>query len=219
MELKKYDISRLFCSCRVFFMIFFLNMVFIGGSAQKVRNSMNNRFTEHYQVMASDTNKMEGEYALYYKKTLVESGVYDRGERKGIWTFYNLGGDFEFQYDFDKDSLLKFSGSEHYKRRNEQPTLFLGSPLIPYVFISSMVGYPEEAFIKGIQGKVVLTLRISCEGKILDRYISQSLNEIMDSAVLKAAWKFPESWQWLPAKRMGKNVESYYNITVFFDLD
>lgn len=219
MDSKKYNISRLFKPNRVFFIIFFLNMVFVGGSAQKVRNTMNNRFTEHYEVMASDTNKLDGDYALYYKTTLVESGIYFKGERKGIWTFYNLGGDFEFEYDFDRDSLLRFTRSEYYKLRNDHPTLFLGSPLIPYVYISSMVGYPDEAFVKGIQGKVVLTLRISDEGKILDRYISQSLNGIMDSAVLKAAWSFPDTWEWLPAKRMGENVESYYNITVFFDID
>ena len=186
---------------------------------QKVRNSMDCRFTEYYNVLATDTSKMDGAYQMFYKETLVEKGTYSLGRRTGIWTFYNLGGSFEFQYDFDTDSLMRLAGSDIYHRRNERPSLFLGSPLVPYVFISSMVGYPLEAIEKGVKGKVVLTLRISEEGKILERFISQGLNSMMDTAVLNAAWKFPETWEWIPAKRGNQKVESLYNITVFFDLD
>lgn len=196
-----------------------LNFVFFGVAGQKVRNSMDQRFTEHYHVLSGDTSIMNGEYKLYYKTTLIEKGGYNKGKRCGIWTFFNLGGNFEFQYDFDRDSLLNIAGSDYYKLRNERPCLFLGSPLVPYVYISSMVGYPLDAIEKGIKGKVVLTLRISETGEILDRFISHGLNDMMDSTVLKAARNFPENWEWIPAKRMGENIESLYNITVFFDLD
>lgn len=188
-------------------------------TGQKVRKSMDQRFTEYYNVLAADTNKMDGSYQMFYKETLVENGTYSQGYRTGIWTFYNLGGSFEFQYDFDKDSLIRLAGSGIYHRRNERPSLFLGSPLVPYVFISSMVGYPLEAIEKGVKGKVVLTLRISDEGEIMEKFISQGLNPMMDTAVLNAAHKFPETWEWIPAKRGDQKVESFYNITVFFELD
>jgi TonB family protein len=198
--------------------ILLLNFLLTNVSGQRVRKSMDQRFVEHYSVLAADTTQMHGQYMMYYKDLLIEKGSYRYGKRSGKWTFFNLGGDFEFQYDFDSNTLLRIAGSDFYKLRNERPSLFLGSPLVPYVYISSMVGYPLEAIEKGIKGQVVLTLKISDKGEILDRYISHSLNEMMDSAVLKAAMNFPEKWEWIPAKRMGVNVESLYNITVFFDL-
>lgn len=187
--------------------------------SQKVRKSMDHRFTEYYQVWGRDTSKMDGPYQMFYKETLVETGSYSQGRKTGLWTFYNLGGSFEFQYDFDTDSLIRLAGSDIYHRRNERPSLFLGSPLVPYVFISTEVGYPNEAIEKGIKGKVVLTLRISEEGEIIERFISHGLNSMMDTAVLNAAWKFPDNWEWIPAKKGARKVESFYNITVFFELD
>lgn len=199
-------------------LFFLFNMLITEASGQKVRLSMDQRFIEHYSVLAADTTKMHGQYLLYYKNVLIEKGSYRSGKRCGKWTFYNLSGNFEFQYDFDSDLLLRSAASDYYKLRNERPSLYLGSPLVPYVHISSMVGYPLKAIENGINGKVVLTLRISENGKILDRYISHSLNELMDSAVLNAAINFPKTWEWIPAKKMGVNVESDYNITVFFEL-
>lgn len=204
--------------CVVYIIVFILVNLFVNNiQGQKVRDSYDKRFKEYYNVLPSDSTIFDGEYKLFYKSTLIEKGAYKNGKRSGIWFFYNLGGSFEFEYDFDNDSLLNIAGLEFYKRRNQLPSLYLGSPLVPYVFISSKVGYPKEAYDKGIVGKVVLTLKISEEGEIVDRYISESLNEIMDSAVLKAAWNFPESWEWIPAKYDGVKVKSLYNITVFFD--
>lgn len=213
--------SSTFFSFRIFRLIVGLVIILITNDllAQRIRKSMDDRFTEHYHVLKSDTTKKDGEYKLFYKSTLVEKGCFKKGVRSGVWTFFNLGGNFEFQYDFDSDSIIQIAGADFYSRRNERPSLFLGSPLVPYVFISNKVGYPLEAIEKGIKGKVVLTLKISETGQIIDRYISQGLNNMMDTAVIKAAWSFPENWEWIPAKRGGEPIESLYNITVYFELD
>ena len=191
----------------------------ISAQELKMRKSMNNLFTEHYRVSDSDTSVLNGKYELYYKSNLIEKGRYDNGKKAGIWTFYNLGDLFEFQYDFNKDSVIRMAGSEYYAVRNYIPPIFLGSPLVPHLFISSSIGYPLEAINSGIEGKVVLTLLISTDGYIIDSYISEGLNNMMDKNVLKTVDYFPKEWKWLPAKRNGDIIESTYNITVHFDLD
>ena len=189
--------------------------------AQKlqIRKWADNRFTEHYQVSESDTTLFEGKYELYYKSHLIEKGQYKNGERSGIWTFYNLDNFFEFQYDFPRDTLLNFAGSEFYNRKNYTPSIFLGSQLIPFIHILNAIGYPSEAYDKRIEGKVILTLIISTSGDIVESFISESLNELMDEIVLDTVKGFPKHWKWIPAKKNGEKIESNYNITVFFDLD
>ena len=191
----------------------------ISAQKLKMRKSMNNLFTEVYQVSNADTSVWNGSYEMYYKTHLIEKGSYSDGEKADIWTFYNLGNLFELQYDFTKDSVLRMAGSDYHAVRNYIPPLFLGSPLVPYLFISSSISYPLEAINSGITGKVVLTLVISDDGEIIDSYISESLNKMMDKVVLDTVENIPDNWEWLPAKRNGAKVESAYNITIYFDLD
>ncbi len=213
-----YKINLLLKHLFFFTMIAYSQVIYL-AYGQKSNTFMDGRFNENYEVLKSDTAIKNGSYKLFYKNTLVEEGKYRNGIRSGIWTFFNLGGNFEFQYDFDKDSLLKLAGEDYYQLRSEMPCLYKGTPLIPYVYLSKLVGYPPEAYEKGIEGRVVLTLRISEKGEILDRYISKGLNIILDSAVLDAATRLPEKWEWIPAKKNGEKVESLYNITIIFDID
>ncbi|MCL2073433.1 MAG: energy transducer TonB [Marinilabiliaceae bacterium] len=190
-------------------------------SAQKVytRKLKDTRFTEHYQVLNNNHNVLDGKYELYYKKHLIEKGRYQNGERAGIWNFFNLNSLFEFQYDFTRDILIKQAGEDFFIRRNYTPPLFLGSPLIPYIYILDSLGYPIETYNNNVEGKVVLTLIISTEGKIIECFISESLDESTDKDVLNVVKTFPDDWKWIPAKKDGVKIESAYNITVFFDLD
>ncbi|MDR2929103.1 MAG: energy transducer TonB [Cytophagaceae bacterium] len=200
-------------------LVMFLSVVqLLPAQKQRMRRSADKLFTEHYQVKDEDTSVWDGKYELYYKSNLIERGRYKEGKRSGSWMFFNLGSLFEFQYDFTRDTLLRRAGSEYHEMRNFFPPLFLGSPLIPYIFISSRVGYPVEAIDNKVEGKIILTLVISTEGKIVDSYISKSLNEMMDEIVLKTAEDFPDDWEWIPAKKDGVKVESPYNITIHFDL-
>ena len=205
----------------LFISIFCFSLNYTSIEAQKVhtRKLADSRFTEYYQVSAADNAILDGKYELYYKSHLIEKGRFKNGKRAGVWNFYNLDNFFEFQYDFSRDTLLMMTGVEYYKRRNYTPPIFLGSPLIPYIHILDALGYPVEAYEKNVEGKVVLTLIISTSGDIVDSFISVSLDESTDNAVLETVQGFPDTWKWLPAKKDGVKIESAYNITVFFDLN
>jgi hypothetical protein len=203
-----------------FFVVICLFFNISTAIAQKIHTKklLDARFTEHYRVLESDTAIRDGKYELYYKSHLIEKGQYKNGERSGIWFFYNLNNLFEFQYDFTRDSVLKNAASKLYEINNYQPPIFLGSPLIPYIHILKAIGYPSEAYNNNIEGRVILSLIISVNGEILDGFISESLNDLMDEVVISTVAGFPDTWKWLPAKKNGVKIESLYNITVYFDL-
>jgi hypothetical protein len=190
-------------------------------SAQKLltRKLADTRFKEYYRVSEKDSAVLEGKYELYYKTHLIEKGQYKNGERSGIWSFYNLNNFLEFQYDFTRDSLLRIGGSKYYDRKKYIPPIFLGSPVIPYIHILRIIGYPSESFENKIKGKVILTLVISERGDIVKSFISESLDDQTDAIVLGTVKSFPSTWKWLPAKKEGKIVTGEYNISVIFDLD
>ena len=103
--------------------------------------------------------------------------------------------------------------------KNETPCLFIGSPLIPYIFFVENLSYPTQAVNKDLEGSVVLALQINEKGKIYGFYLSEKLEPVIDKAVKEVAFNLPCEWDFLPATYMGKPVQSEYHITIEFELN
>lgn len=178
-----------------------------------------NQLIEKYHILNRTDSVMDGVYQLFYKSHLIEQGNYTRGRKTGVWTYLNLGNTFEFQYDYDADSLIRIAGaSRQMLLPYESPCMFLGSSLVPYAFLTSRVGYPAEAFKKGVQGKVELVLVIDTTGQIKHHYVVNNDRPLLSDAVLRAVDKFPTDWRWIPARSNKAHIESTYTITIHFDL-
>lgn len=78
------------------------------------------------------------------------------------------------------------------------------------------INYPEEAYSKGIEGRVVVRFQINPDGKISDCEVAYSKDPILDRAAVKAVEDLPN--RWIPAEVNGKPVASVYNIPVTFKL-
>lgn len=78
------------------------------------------------------------------------------------------------------------------------------------------INYPEEAYSKGIEGRVVVKFQINPDGKISDCEVAYSKDPILDRAAVKAVEDLPN--RWIPAEVNGKPVASVYNIPVTFKL-
>ncbi|NPA36331.1 MAG: energy transducer TonB [Chlorobi bacterium] len=172
-------------------------------------------------MLDSDTSVKHGNYKLFYKSNIIENGFYDHNKKTGKWQFFYLQGVFEYEYDFTNSKLLRVS--EGNKRYNKElkitPSLFVGSPLKPYLFIVSNIHYPKEAKEKRIGGKVILALKINRKGELEDMYLYQRLNPLLDDEVMRVARLFPSDWRWFPATRNGVPVNDEYRITIEFDPD
>jgi TonB family protein len=97
------------------------------------------------------------------------------------------------------------------------PCLFLGSPLIPYLYIVNKMHYPEKARVKKLGGRVILALKINRKGELWSMYLYKKLDPVLDSEVMRVARSFPDNWQWLPATRNGTKIDGEYLISIEFD--
>ncbi|MCQ2229878.1 MAG: energy transducer TonB [Bacteroidales bacterium] len=186
----------------------------------KTKNITRNRdiYVEKYSALASDTSVKHGTYKLLYKGKVIETGDYKKGERIGPWTFYNLKDEVEFIYDYDKN--LPFQIMPHYGSvysAKQFPSLFLGSPLIPYHFIARSTYYPVKESGNKRDCKVVLALEINANGRMTGYHLETSSRDDFNRVVLDAASRIPKHWRWVPAREGGRNIPSNYRITLIFE--
>jgi len=174
-------------------------------------------FISEYHVLSSDTSKKEGTYRLFYKNRIIENGAFTENKQTGKWQFFSLNGVLEYEYDFNSKKILKLAGKNNQDIKNKTPCLFLGSPLIPYLYIVNKMHYPEKARDKKIGGRVILALKINSNGELWSMYLFKKLDPMLDKEVMRVARSFPASWKWLPATLKGKNIEGEYMITIEFD--
>lgn len=190
-------------------------------SAQKIafKTLENGNFKEVYGVDVNDTTLKVGSYYHYYKGRIIEKGRYLNNNQIGKWQFFNLNSILEYEYDFDKNKVVRISGKEPRDLAIATPCMFKGSPLIPYLFIVNNLHYPEKARELDISGEVELGLLINETGNIVSYYLSKKLHPLLDRAVMQVAGQFPDNWEFLAATRQGQPISGEYRIAIQFELE
>ncbi|MCQ2227342.1 MAG: energy transducer TonB [Bacteroidales bacterium] len=175
-------------------------------------------YTEKFSVLASDTSVKHGPYALIYKNKTIEKGEYKKGERIGEWAFYNIHDVIEFKYNYDQRipyQIMPHRGATY--NAKTFPSLYLGSPMVPYHFIVQHAYYPVKESGNKEDCMVVLALEISETGKMTGYHLEVSSHDAFNEVVLNAAAQIPKTWRWVPARKNGRNVASIYRITLIFE--
>jgi len=76
--------------------------------------------------------------------------------------------------------------------------------------------YPPAAERKGIEGKVILRVKVGIDGSALEiKLISSSFNRMLDRAAIDTV---TSSWRFKPATRDGVNIESWVEVPITFKL-
>ncbi|WP_430816453.1 TonB family protein [Carboxylicivirga sp. RSCT41] len=201
------------------FIVTLLVANFATGQNKVLITQKDGLFKEVYWVNALDNEMRNGKSSTYYKGKVIEQGQYKENKRVGIWRFYNLESILDYEYDFDKNELLMVSGIDRHDLKRKSPCLFLGSPLIPYLFLVNNLSYPMKAIDNDVEGEVILALKINQEGKVFGFYIYQKLHPVLDRAVIDCVKTMPNDWRFIPATNMGQVVAGEYHITIEFDLE
>ena len=186
---------------------------------QVTQTRYNGLFREVYFVNENDTSVRHGLCYVYYKDRIIEKGAYGQDIKIGGWRYFSLSGVFEYEYNYDINKLVYINGLNRHDLKKRTPCLYKGSPLIPYLYVVTNLGYPVEAKEKNIEGKVVLALMVNTEGKIYGYYIAEKLHPIIDNAVMNVAKTIPDDWVFLSATHMGERIPGKYYITIEFELD
>lgn len=195
---------------------------------EEIRQYVDQRSKELWHVYFSESvdsirvgKKMlrHGPYTLAYKGNVVEKGSYDHGNRVGNWVFRNYHDMVELRYDYTLRRPMYILQHENYTYdKDNNPCIFLGSPVVPFYFIMANVFYPQSEADNKHGGDVTLTINVDPSGRMSGYYIKQSSTPRFAKAVEKAADRIPrDEWRWVPAKKDGKNVDGEYDILIYFD--
>ena len=208
---------------RYFFVtILILSSLSLGAQTKQVKTRLrtvdNGVYTEKFRVLASDTSCRHGDYQMIYKNRVVEKGPYKKGVRSGEWFFWGLENQLEFVYDYDNQALSKVLPHDgHVYTSRTLPCLFLGSPLIPHLFICRRVFYPVKEHGTSVDCQVILSLKVNSRGRMTGYELVRESKPAFNKAVLDAAAQIPKSWRWVPARDGGRFIDSDYRITIIFD--
>jgi len=195
----------------------FSSVVLLGQETQLIHKE-NGPFYEEYLALQSDVTIKNGNYIRKYKKYVIEQGSYKQGEKCGRWTYFSFEGIFEFEFDYSTNKVVKIAGKHSAEDYLETPVFYLGSPIIPYLYMAQNIRYPEEAKEFNINGKISLSLKVNRNGRILSLHLTKKLHPLLDKEVIKIAKTFPINWEWVPATFHGKNIDSEYQIDIEFEL-
>lgn len=83
-------------------------------------------------------------------------------------------------------------------------------------FIGANLDYPEEARKLGLEGRVIVTMRIDTLGRALPLEVIRGVHPLLDSAALEVVRKMP---RWSPGEVSGRRVTVKYTVPITFKLD
>ncbi len=176
-------------------------------------------YTKTYSVLQGDTSIYHGPYKMYYKDKIIENGTFKNGIKVGNWQYFSFNSIFDFSYNYDQQKIEKISADYEFDLNTYSPCFFLGSPIIPYLYLVTNLSYPEKAMELNLSGRVILSLRIDARGNIYGFYISQKLHPLLDKAVMNVASQMPKNWKFVPATQNNQPCDSEYQIPIEFEID
>lgn len=70
--------------------------------------------------------------------------------------------------------------------------------------------------MNGIEGRVVISIRISAEGKLIDVGVAESIHSMLDAEALRVA-RLLNAWE--PGTKYGRAAEYRMHLPILFRLD
>ena len=90
-----------------------------------------------------------------------------------------------------------------------------GGPSAMFEYLSKNIKYPVVAEENGVQGRVIVTFIVECDGSISNAKVSKSLEPSLDKEALRLVKSMPH---WIPGKQNGEPVRVKYTVPVTFRL-
>lgn len=97
----------------------------------------------------------------------------------------------------------------------EQMPQFPGGPAALMQFLSQNVKYPEEAYQKGTQGRVIVTFVVEKDGSITEAHVVRSIDPLLDKEALRVINSMPN---WKPGTQNDEPVRVKYTVPITFRL-
>jgi len=170
-----------------------------------------------YEVLKAENGvKQQTLYSASTQRVIVHE-EHTNGLPSGEWLDNRYEGRTETRdYRFElKYSDEKVEGGIYPEEDEDsaQPATFPGGTPAFYEFLGRNLRYPAAAMDKRIQGKVLLHTKVTEEGDLQVVSIFKGVNKHLDQEAVRVMMKSPD---WMPAKKDGESVDSFYIIPISF---
>ena len=156
-----------------------------------------------FQIEVSMGDNITASYVGYESKTIGVSKVYSESSKSK-----------EYYFGLHKESE-EDNAEKVYDVVEEMPE-FPGGPAVLYETLVKSIQYPEEARIKGAQGRAIVTFIVEKDGSISNARVVKSVDPSLDAEALRVINSMPK---WNPGKQNGEPVRVKYTAPVRFSLD
>ena len=156
-----------------------------------------------FQIEVSMGDNITASYVGYESKTIGVSKVYSESSKSK-----------EYYIGLHKES--ESVDPEKVYDVVEQMPEFPGGPAALYETLAKSIQYPEEARIKGAQGRAIVTFVVEKDGSISNPRVVKSVDPSLDAEALRVINSMPK---WNPGKQNGEPVRVKYTVPVTFKLD
>lgn len=164
----------------------------------------------------------QGEFEFFNSDGILEiKGEYTNNSPSGIWYYYNDLGIVEdsLNYQKTKDFLSnrEMNNEENVFYVVEEMPTFKGQSFQAFsAYLAKNLYYPPYALMKGIEGKVFVSLVVNKEGEVRNvKIFKSSGNPDLDMEALRV---IIESDGWEPGKQRGKKMAVALTFPVSFIL-
>jgi protein TonB len=82
-------------------------------------------------------------------------------------------------------------------------------------YLATHVKYPVVAQKNGVQGRVIVSFIVECDGSITDVRVERSVDPSLDREAIRVVSSMPN---WIPGKLKGSPVRVKYNVPIMFYL-
>lgn len=156
-----------------------------------------------FQIEVSMGDRITASYVGYESKTIGVSKIYSESSKSNE---YYIGLNKETEAD-EPEKVYDVV---------EQMPEFPGGPAVLYETLVKSIQYPEEARIKGAQGRAIVTFVVEKDGSISNARVVKSVDPSLDAEALRVINTMPK---WNPGKQNGEPVRVKYTVPVSFKLD
>ena len=209
---------------RLFFLFITLLLSFsmMAQKTQTVKKSHRTPYSykEEFEVLKENKKIKHGYYKKYVNGELSLAGSYEHGKKVEVWQSFKRRGQIYYSYNHSTEKLIFFKEYEDiYKDEGlDNPPIIEEGESAFLVLLYSNLKYPTFAREKGVDGAVFVRLIISKEGDIKQSIIDNSDSELLDPAALQAIEDIKPYVKFLPARKNGEKVESFFLVPIRFRL-
>ena len=82
-------------------------------------------------------------------------------------------------------------------------------------YLSTNIVYPEEAWKKGEEGRVIISFIVETDGSVSNASVSKSVSPSLDAEAVGVITAMPK---WMPGKSNGHAVRVKFNVPISFKI-